>query len=316
MKKTLAMLCFVALAACSDDTSSNSAANNPSSNNPSVDASKDGTTGSDSTNDSTTSDTSGDTVGGGTDSASDTPVDSPFETNDIGQVLCGDVPCQCSDGLDNDGNGLIDGLDPECTGPYDDDESSFATGISGDNKDPKWQDCFFDGNSGAGDDKCRYATACAEGTLPQDDPDCTVSDACLDNCRKLVPNGCDCFGCCDIRKDDGQVASVVIGTTCSIEEIDNPDKCTPCVKSDRCSNECGECELCFGKTVADLPAKCFPSTTPEDMSGDMPDTDMSDDMTTPTPPPRCENGEQVCDAATRCQDGFYCAQGCCIEIPL
>ena len=50
---------------------------------------------------------------------------------------CGDVPCACSDGMDNDGDGLVDGFDPECTGPFDDDEATFATGIPGDNKDPR-----------------------------------------------------------------------------------------------------------------------------------------------------------------------------------
>ena len=57
---------------------------------------------------------------------------------------------QCSDGIDNDGDGKIDYDDPECVGPLDNDESSFATGIPGDNMDACKQDCFFDGNSGAG----------------------------------------------------------------------------------------------------------------------------------------------------------------------
>ncbi|HYQ14706.1 MAG TPA: hypothetical protein VEQ58_03080, partial [Polyangiaceae bacterium] len=35
----------------------------------------------------------------------------------------------CSNGIDDDGDGLIDGFDPECTGLADDDEGSFATGI-------------------------------------------------------------------------------------------------------------------------------------------------------------------------------------------
>ncbi len=39
--------------------------------------------------------------------------------------------------MDNDGDGLVDGFDPECTGPFDDDEATFATGIPGDNKDPR-----------------------------------------------------------------------------------------------------------------------------------------------------------------------------------
>jgi hypothetical protein len=42
-------------------------------------------------------------------------------------VAChGDTPpaAQCSDGLDNDSDGFIDGFDPQCTGPADNDESS------------------------------------------------------------------------------------------------------------------------------------------------------------------------------------------------
>src|SRR5947207_6303314 len=63
---------------------------------------------------------------------------------------------QCSDGIDNDGDGKIDYADPECVGPLDNDESSFATGIPGDNIDACKQDCFFDGNSGMGDDGCLW----------------------------------------------------------------------------------------------------------------------------------------------------------------
>ena len=62
-----------------------------------------------------------------------------IDTGDDGrvEVLCGSSPCACSDGLDNDGDGLVDGFDPECTSPFDNDEGSFATGIPGDNVDPK-----------------------------------------------------------------------------------------------------------------------------------------------------------------------------------
>src|SRR5690606_33707922 len=38
----------------------------------------------------------------------------PFPTNEVGQVLCGDAPCACSDGIDNDDDGLTDLADPEC----------------------------------------------------------------------------------------------------------------------------------------------------------------------------------------------------------
>ena len=67
---------------------------------------------------------------------------------------------QCSDGKDNDGDGKIDFGDPECVGPLDNDEGSFATGIPGDNSDACKQDCFFDGNSGAGDDGCDWQLKC------------------------------------------------------------------------------------------------------------------------------------------------------------
>ena len=67
---------------------------------------------------------------------------------------------QCNDGIDNDGDGKIDLADPECVSPLDNDESSFATGIPGDNVDACKQDCFFDGNSGMGDDGCQWELKC------------------------------------------------------------------------------------------------------------------------------------------------------------
>ena len=85
-----------------------------------------------------------------------------------GKVIVGNT--QCSDGIDNDGDGKIDYADPECVGPLDNDESSFATGIPGDNIDACKQDCFFDGNSGMGDDDCQWQLKCdpmsAERELP------------------------------------------------------------------------------------------------------------------------------------------------------
>src|SRR5262244_3579693 len=95
----------------------------------------------------------------------DAPPGPGFMVNDAGQPLCADknggfVVCQCADGMDNDGDGLIDGADPECSGPYDNDESSYATGIPGDNRAMWMMDCFFDGNSGSGNDNCRWDIRC------------------------------------------------------------------------------------------------------------------------------------------------------------
>ncbi|HEX6274684.1 MAG TPA: hypothetical protein VFZ53_16695 [Polyangiaceae bacterium] len=217
-----------------------------------------------------------------------------------GADWCSTGGCICNNGLDDDGDGLVDGLDPECTGPLDDDEGSFSTGIPGDNRDPKWQDCFFDGNSGAGDDKCRYSTDCLYGTLSQDDPDCQASQACIDYCRRLTPNGCDCFGCCTVQDLDGSELDVVIGGSCSLDTLDDESVCVRCTKTTECGNDCGECELCPGKTVDDLPDSCMPPPPP--------------DGGTPPPPNTCDNGETVCSAEIPCPTEYFCSLGCCLPI--
>jgi hypothetical protein len=193
--------------------------------------------------------------------------------------------CQCGNGIDDDGDGKIDGFDEECTGAADDDEGSFATGISGDNKDPKWQDCFFDGNSGAGDDGCRYHTDCLVGDLEQTDRDCSVTQDCIDFCSARTPNGCDCFGCCTVETSDGPV-SIYIIDSCDLENIDDTDACPRCTPSDQCDNECGECELCPGKD--ELPETCEDDT------------------------PECDDGRVACDAETPCEGNDFCQFGCCV----
>ncbi|HVR20244.1 MAG TPA: hypothetical protein VMS65_11125, partial [Polyangiaceae bacterium] len=225
-------------------------------------------------------------------------------TSTGGADWCGTGGCICSNGLDDDGDGLIDGLDPECTGPLDNDEGTFSTGIPGDNRDPKWQDCFFDGNSGAGDDHCRYSTDCLYGTLSQDDPDCQASQACVDYCRRLTPNGCDCFGCCTVQDVDGTETNVIIGGACSVSALDDETICPRCTKTTVCGNDCGECELCPGKTVDDLPDSC----TPPPPDGGTPDSG------TPPPPNTCDNGEIVCSAEIPCPGEYYCSLGCCLPV--
>jgi hypothetical protein len=223
--------------------------------------------------------------------------------------LCGDAGCTCSNGIDDDMDGLVDGLDPECTGPFDNDESSFATGIPGDNRDPKWQDCFFDGNSGAGDDDCRYHTDCLTGDKEPDDPDCTLTDACIKFCAPRTPNGCDCFGCCTVQLEDGKTLDILTGTDCSLDQAEDAKACPPCTKSDTCGNTCGRCELCPGKTVEDLPEDCGTPTgaggAPSGAGGGPGDPGYT-----------CDGGEQVCGPdLPPCLLGGYCSLGCCILTP-
>lgn len=218
-------------------------------------------------------------------------------------VLDGGVSPQCADCLDNDGDGKIDAFDPECAGPLDNDEATFGTGIPGDNQDACKQDCFFDGNSGSGDDKCTWDLRCDQAnvsaaTCPYD-PDfknCPgpQPEACRTFCAPLAPNGCDCFGCCSVPKADGGVANVRLADTCSSTTLDDPTKCTPCTPSTDCRNPCDTCELCIGK--ATLPPECAAAA-----DGGAGNT--------------CTGGI-ACNAQTPCPQGNYCLTGCCVKEPV
>jgi hypothetical protein len=219
---------------------------------------------------------------------------------------CSPENYQCNNCEDDDGDNLVDGEDPECTGSIDDDEGSFATGIPGDNKDDKWQDCFFDGNSGAGDDNCRWHTCCALGI--EDGEDCPVDNKfdpdkdcpeqtqeCIDYCGALTPPGCDCFGCCTVCDTDGCediYINPAVSPDCDQETLHDPEVCMQCVKSDECGGdeqECGGCVLCPGQTEEDLPEAC-------------------DGMN------ECPGGETTCEVSADCGDSQYCSSGCCINV--
>jgi hypothetical protein len=226
---------------------------------------------------------------------------------------------QCSDGIDNDGDGRIDYDDPECVGPLDNDESSFATGIPGDNMDACKQDCFFDGNSGMGDDHCLWQLKCdpmsTTASCPYDPQfaaqhsmDCSVtasqSQQCIDSCRKLVPNGCDCFGCCVVP---GAPTPIRLAATCTAKDFGDPTKCPACTQVTQCNNPCEHCEICIGKPT--LPADC--TATPDG------GTDSGTDSGTPPPPNNCGSDYVPCGPGTAtpadgCGPSYGCVTGCCI----
>ncbi len=259
-------------------------------------------------------DANGTTTGGTVNGTGGTVNGTGGTVNGTGGVVATGTT-QCSDGIDNDGDGLIDGFDPECTGPGDNDESSFATGIPGDNRDPKWQDCFFDGNSGAGDDGCRYATGCLTGALPATDKNCKLTDACIKFCAPLVPNGCDCFGCCTVQLPAGGTADIQTVSTCSVAKIGDATACPTCTKNVACGNTCGHCELCPGKTIADLPADCAP-TGSGGTGGTSSGTAGGPSGGGSGPSYTCDGGEQVCGTGlAACTLGTYCSLGCCIQQP-
>jgi hypothetical protein len=232
----------------------------------------------------------------GQDAAPDLLHDASIGVDDAGAPLCGSKPCACANGLDDDDDGLVDGFDPECTGPFDDDEKTFSTGTPANNSQAKCLDCFFDNNAGWEDDGCRYPRQCLDGL---GDPGgngpcatCSPSQACADSCLPRTPNGCDCFGCCEVSYG-GSTIGVLLRDTCSLADVSEEEKCPRCQPSPECKNECGPCELCLGKTEADLPASCREGGIGHG----------------------CDDGP-ACGTGAPCERGYYCLSGCCVAVVL
>jgi hypothetical protein len=232
-------------------------------------------------------------------------------------VSCPVAAPQCNDGMDNDMDGKIDSLDPECVGPCDNDEGTFATGIAGDNIDACKQDCFFDGNSGMGDDGCEWnlkcdsanpgGTSCPYDATYKNCPK-TQSARCVRNCQKLAPNGCDCFGCCAVSVA-GQQVSVMLVSTCTAAKFGDATACPRCTQNTACVNTCEKCEVCLGRPAPD------PSCTATS-GADGGAADGGADGGTPVI--QCAAGITSCGpggqvAATACGAGYYCQTGCCIS---
>lgn len=247
--------------------------------------------------------------------------------NTIGE--CQGKVYQCGDLLDNDDDGLVDAADPDCLGPCDNTEESYYGGIPGQNNAPCRQDCYFDQNTGTGNDECYWSHQCdplstAASYPPSGDikcaydpnaktsgtsKSCTELEAsqlaqCESYCGPLTPNGCDCFGCCELPAGGGKY--VWLGSTvsnvgsCDRANLSDPDKCKPCTPVPSCLNDCGECELCVGKNS--LPAQCTP---------------LADAGTDAGVVDQCPAGVSACGLAGQdpCPPGAYCITGCCRQVP-
>lgn len=236
---------------------------------------------------------------------------------------------ECGDIIDNDGDGLIDWQDPDCLGPCDNTEDSYFGGIPGQSGPPCKVDCYFDQDSGPGNDDCYWDHICdyhevepsyypepwlgdqCEYAGPDEnitpvmktcaELDAAQSAACLDYCGPLTPNGCDCFGCCELPAGSG--AYVWLGsigenenTVCTLAEVGNPAVCHPCEPVDGCLNPCDPCELCIGK----------PAPGPECLG-------EGGNGAGGAPGSQCEPGVQACGLPGQepCPGGYYCITGCC-----
>jgi hypothetical protein len=258
---------------------------------------------------------------------------------DAGTILCFITPCQgkvyqCGNCRDDDGDGLYDSQDPNCLGACQNNEQGFFGNIPGQNNAPCKMDCYWDQDTGSGNDTCEWNHQCdpfEQGPPPATNPEigCTYNanerfpggescmdklmsqpQTCTDFCKPLTPNGCDCFGCCENPNSPGNYvwagsANAAKMGTCNADPATLADstKCKPCTPVPGCQNGCGRCELCFGKTT--LPADCYP-----DMGG-QPPYDGG-----PIVAGQCDPGVQACGLPGQppCAPGTYCVTGCCQNI--
>jgi hypothetical protein len=248
---------------------------------------------------------------------------------------------ECSDCVDNDSDGKIDGFDPECSGPLDDREDSFATGIPGDNIDATMQDCFFDGNSGAGNDGCNQHACCLlqAGGATMDTSDdkaaCAmlapnsdeskyvraecyqpfgntpVPTKCKMNCGPLAPPGCDCFGCC---------------TVCQVST--DPTSCRDIALNPQISPNCDSSNITDpgpdGQDppplgTGDEPCKRCVKTDCGNTECGVEECVLCPGQDPSTLPTSCNGGIcpgdiMECAADGSCPTGTYCQTGCCIGI--
>ncbi|MBU1413686.1 putative metal-binding motif-containing protein [Myxococcota bacterium] len=239
-----------------------------------------------------------------------------------------DAPCvpdtvlgtECSDCIDNDADGYVDGWDPECLRATDDLEGEFQSGNPADNNAINLLDCFYDGDSGSGNDTCETHACClldvdcntletifgiSNNTLDkwfwgnwENKCDELEPQTCIDNCLPSTPPGCDCFGCCTICVGF-ECHDILLSTKnnfpdCDQENYNDPTKCPTCTLHPQCSRPCDPdlCELCPGMTELDLPAHC---------------TEVS-----------CPDGLQVCATSADCPSlgatTYSCQFGCCVAI--
>ena len=211
---------------------------------------------------------------------------------------CCGTGLECDNCVDDDGDGLIDGDDPHCSSGLDDAEGSFHGGFPV-NIDPSRQDCYFDGNTGAGDDGCIFHVCCVLDECPPElqsgfDPTrCVPSAECVQRCLPMTTPGCDCFGCCTACNENGcfdVLLSEWVSGDCTVATLHDPAACLPCTRRPECSRgACGgaTCITCRGQTDADLDPAC--------------------------PARVCPDGLPACSDGCECADGEYCATGCCVS---
>jgi hypothetical protein len=230
------------------------------------------------------------------------------------KTLCRGQTYKCGNCMDDDGDGKIDSEDPDCLGPCDDDEKNLRTGLTVGNAMNCREDCYFDGDAGPGNDKCVWSHVCdtlsvAPDYPPSGDKRCAFDPSkapagttcaglkteqqpeCLSVCLPLVPNGCDCFGCCELPAGSNHYyflgATAPSGTGCELDAAGDPTNCPPCTPVPSCLNKCEPCENCVGRGADPNCQK----------------------------PAACPSGQSACASSADCAYRHYCVTGCCVPPP-
>jgi hypothetical protein len=259
------------------------------------------------------------------------------------KTLCQGHEYACGDCADNDRDGKADMDDPDCLGPCHNAENTYYGSIPGQAGPACTVDCYFDQDSGSGNDDCHWNHQCDPLSVgpkypPEGDPVCAYnpnantpgtgarcggtdagsgmyeeqSTQCKQICGPLTPNGCDCFGCCELPAGGGKYVWLGSETdkvgTCTKADVGNPDKCRPCTPVAGCLNTCQKCELCLGKDT--LPDECNPKPTDGGSSGS-----GGSGGTPSTCNQTCTSGAKCGNGCGPCAAGSFCLTGCCAPIP-
>ncbi len=248
------------------------------------------------------------------------------------------APCQgmvyeCGDLVDNDNDGLLDSLDPDCLGPCDNTEDSYFPDLPSNTNNSCKLDCYWDAGDGSGDDMCYWSHECdpnnvapdyyptpwltcdyigEDGTTNPPGKTCgelyaTQSDQCLSFCGPLTPNGCDCFGCCELPALSGSYVFVgSVGANedseCTLADVANPDLCHPCQPVAACLNDCEPCEICIGHPEPE--PGCGEGGGGSGAGGGGGGQ-------------QCPDGVQACGLSGQdpCPNSYTCITGCCYAVP-
>ena len=260
--------------------------------------------------------------GGGSSAGAPSREDAAGAPAECRITACQGKVYDCGNCVDDDRDGLADAADSQCTGPCDDTEDSYFGGIPGQNNAPCHSDCYFDQDTGPGNDQCYWSQSCDPLSVASDyppsgdshcayDPDthipatsascaelrATQSASCAAYCGPLTPNGCDSFGCCELPA--GSSHFVWLGSTdgnqgsCNEKTLDDPAACHPCTPVPSTFKPCAPCQVCVGRPAAVADAIC------------------------PNATDRCPRGERACGQAGElaCDVDEYCVTGCCEPAP-